>query len=322
VQPTYTEKIIFVEKTFGKGSISRDGNDIAVSCPICKDTKKKKLSVSLSTWNFHCWVCGTKGKTLLPVLRKFASKDVINFYRQSFLNQKFDKDDTNDVLEEQKFEYPDEFVPLVSVLDSKNPNIRSVISYLRSRSLTEADFYKFRVGVTPDGRDPRRAYFISLDDEGEENYFVSRSIDDHSRQRYVNSNVDKMKIIFNECDIDWDEPIVLVEGVFDQIRLGRNSVCLLGSSLPESSYLFKKLVANEASVILALDSDVITKSNKIADILISYGCDVKIFPLLGEKDVGSMTKEQIEKSMNELVPWSSKTSLLSKISMIRSGTLF
>lgn len=320
MQATFTEKISFIEKNFGKGIISRSGNDIAVSCPICKDTKKKKLSISLTTWSFHCWVCGEKGKTLLPILRKCFSKDTVSQYRQNFLGQKFDTDLNEPV--EQTFEYPDGFIPIVSLLDSKSPNVRASISYLRSRGLTDTDLYRYRAGMTPGGKDPRRIFFISLDDDGDENYFVSRSIDDKSRMRYVNSTIDKTKIIFNECEIDWDLPVYLVEGVFDLIRLGKNGACLLGSTLPENSALFRRLVANECDVVLALDSDAIHKSNKIADSLMSYGCNVKIFPLGCEKDVGSMTREQINTCDKNLQQWSEKSSLLSKINLIRSGSVF
>lgn len=321
MQATFTEKISFVEKTFGKGVVSRSGNDIAVSCPICKDSKKKKLSISLTNWSFHCWVCGGKGHTIVPVLRKCFSREVTNYFRQTFLNQRPEKESEH-VEEEKSFEYPDDFVPLVNVIESRNPNIRSVVSYLRSRDLKDSDFFKYRIGVTPRGRDPRRVFFISLDESGEENYFVSRSIDEKAKQRYVNSTVDKTKIVFNECEIDWDEPVFLVEGIFDQIRLGKNSACLLGSTLPESGLLFRRLVENECEVILALDSDAVEKSNKIADSLIKYGCNVSIFPLFDAKDVGSMSKEQIERSLTCLRPWNGKTSLLSKIGMIRSGSMF
>lgn len=319
MQPTFTEKISFVEKTFGKGLISRSGNDIAISCPACKDSKKKKLSISLTTWSFHCWVCNEKGKTLVPLLRKHASRETLNFYRQKFLNLRPESEDLE--TEEKQFEYPDGFELITSVMDSKNPNVRACLTYLKSRGLTDSDFFKFRIGVTPTGKDPRRIYFISLDQDGEENYFVSRSIDDKSKQRYINSNIDKMSIVFNECDIDWDSPVFLVEGIFDQIRLGENAACLLGSTLPANSLLFKRLVENECDVILALDSDAIQKSNRIADSLIEYGCNVKIFPLFDNKDVGSMTKDQIKKSLESLRGWSQKTSLLSKIGMIRSGSV-
>lgn len=321
MQATFTERISFVEKTFGKGVTARSGNDIAVTCPICKDSKKKKLSISLTNWSFHCWVCGEKGHTIVPILRKCFSRETTNYFRQKFLNQRAEKE-AEEQEEEKSFEYPDDFVPIVNVLDSRNPNVRAVISYLRSRDLKDSDLYKYRVGVTPKGRDPRRVFFISLDADGEENYFVSRSIDEKARQRYVNSTVDKTKIVFNECEIDWDEPVFLVEGIFDKIRLGKNSACLLGSTLAESSLLFRRLVENECSVVLALDSDATEKSNKIADSLIKYGCNVSILPLLDSKDVGSMSKDQIEKSLLSLRQWNGKTSLLSKIGMIRSGSMF
>ena len=319
MQSTFTEKIQFVEKTFGKGVLSRSGDDIAVACPVCKDSKKKKLSISLTNWSFHCWVCGEKGKTLIPILRKTKSKETTDYYRSNFLNQAIVS--TSDEPQEKKFEYPEGFVPLVSLLDSSSPNTRSVLKYLSSRGITNGDMYRYRIGVSPIGRDPRRIFFISLDSEGEENYFVSRAIDDKSRIRYVNSEVDKSTIIFNECDINWDEPIFLVEGVFDQIRLNQNSAVLLGSTLAESSLLFRKLVLNESHVILALDADAQQKSVKIANSLAAYGCKVQIMPLLGCKDLGSMTQQEIQESMSQIYDWSQRESLLSKISLIRSGSM-
>ncbi len=320
MEPTFTEKIAFIEKHFGKGTISRSGNDVAVACPICKDSKKKKLAISLTNWGFHCWVCGEKGRTLVAILRKAFSREVTNEYRQRFLNQRpIEIDQVEEA--ERKFEYPEGFIPIVNLLDSKNPNVRACISYLKSRGMKDSDFFKYRVGVTPSGKDPRRVFFISLDSEGDENYFLSRSIDDKSKYRYVNANVDKMKIVFNECDIDWDSPVFLVEGIFDQIRLGKNSACLLGSTLPESSLLFRRLVENESDVVLALDADAIQKSNKIADSLIEYGCNVSIMETSSAKDIGDMTSQQLESSLKSIKRWDTKSSILSKINLIRSGSL-
>jgi len=321
VQPTFTEKVIFVEKWFGKGQISRTGADIAVLCPYCNEGKKKKLSISLTTWQFHCWVCAAKGKTLLPALRKFKSRDAVSEFRTRFLGEVIKFEDEQHA-EELKFEYPGGYVPLGLLLDTKNPNTRACIRYLQKRGWTEGDIFKYRAGVTPGGKDPRRVYFISIDEEGQENYFVSRAIDDSSRMRYINSQLDKTQIVFNECDVDWDQPVYLVEGIFDLSQMKRNTVCLLGSSLPESSLLFKKLVANECDVILALDSDVQAKAARIADMLCKYGCPVKMFPLGGSKDVGSMTPEQLDDADANLVKWTLATSLISKIGNIRSGSMF
>ncbi len=320
MQPTITEKVSFIERTFGKGIVSRSGEDIAVSCPLCKDAKKKKLSISLSTWSFHCWVCNEKGKTLVPILRKSKSRELVNFYREKFLNQHIIKD-IAEKEEEIVFEYPEGFVPIVNLLGSRSPNVRAAISYLSSRGVNEPEMYRYRIGMTPTGRDPRRIFFISLDDQGDENYFVSRSIDDQSRYRYINSKVDKTSIVFNECDINWDEPIFLVEGVFDQISLNRNSAVILGSSLLPTSLIFRKLVLNESHVIMALDHDAQDKAKKIADSLIEYGCKVQFMNIPDQKDLGSMSRDEIEESVARITDWSARTSLLSRIHSIRSGSI-
>ena len=63
---TYKEKLNLITGIFGDGVVSRDGNNISVQCPICKkstkQSNKKKLSISLETGVYHCWVCETKGK--------------------------------------------------------------------------------------------------------------------------------------------------------------------------------------------------------------------------------------------------------------------
>lgn len=320
MQPTFTDKISFIQKVFGKGILSRSGDDIAVSCPVCGVAQKKKFSISLNSWNFHCWTCNEKGRTLVPILRKLNKKDALDEYRTRFLNQ-VSRDEKYENETEPVFEYPQGFIPIVELLDSKNPNIRSCISYLKNRGLTESDFFKFRIGLTPDGKDPRRVFFISLDSSGDENYFISRSIDDKLRQRYVNSPLDKTKIVFNEPEVDWDSPIFLVEGVFDQIRLKKNSACLLGSSLARESLLFRRLVENQCEVIVALDGDAQEKAKKIANLLIEYGCDVKMLQMRGDKDLGSMTPEQIEDALKKVTGWNQKMSLLSKIGNIRSGSI-
>jgi DNA primase len=320
VQTTITDRVRFIEKVFGKGVIARSGEDIAVSCPVCNDTKKKKLSISLKSWSFHCWVCNEKGRTLVPLIRKTKSRETLEVYKRDFLNLK-SFHESEDAKEDEVFSYPEGFVPVVNLLDSRLPNVRSVISYLKSRGLKEADFYRYRVGMTPAGKDPRRVFFISLDEEGNENFFVSRSIDDQSKYRYVNSKVDKTSIIFNECDIDWNEPIFLVEGVFDQISLSKNSAVLLGSTLPASSLLFRKLVLNEAHVIISLDPDAKKKSKEIADSLTEYGCKVQIMDIQDSKDLGSMSQQQISEAMKNISDWNPKTSLLTKINSIRSGSI-
>ena len=57
-------------------------------------------------------------------------------------------------------------------------------------------------------------------------------------RKYLNPPADR-DIIFNELYIDWDSDIILVEGAFDAIKAGPNSIPLLGSTLREESSLFQ-----------------------------------------------------------------------------------
>ena len=104
-------------------------------------------------------------------------------------------------------------------------------------------------------------------------------------------------------------------------KCNQNSTCILGSNLRRDSYLFKKIVSNRTPILLALDSDMKDKSAKIADLLSSYSCDVKIMDLSGYSDVGEMTRSDFNRLRGASKLWSRECSLLQKISSIQTGSL-
>lgn len=316
---TYTERVVFIQKILGKGQISRDGNDVTVACPFCKTPGKKKLAINLENWKFHCWVCSSRGNSLVPLIRKFGTRETLDYYRSHYLN---DKILSTDIEIEEKITLPDGFRPLVNQIGSKDPDIRMIFRYLAKRSVSEDMFWKYRIGSSDDPKFKSRAVFASLDIEGQVNYYVSRNSDEKSRFRYLNANNDKTAIIFNDIDIDWDKPIHLVEGVFDLMTLNENGTCLLGSSLTEKSLLFKKIAANQSQVILCLDNDMIVKTGKIADLLSSYGCDVSIMNTGAAKDIAEMSKPQLDEAKQTLTAWNQTASFRYKIASIKSGSMF
>jgi len=319
VSSTYTERISFIQKNFGKGVLSRDGNDITIGCPNCKSLGKKKLAINLETWKYHCWVCSAKGNTIVSLLRKFKSREDADYFRSHFLHDKILGADS--IIVDEKLELPDGFVPLPTLTRVTNPDYKSVIRYLSKRGITEYDCWRFRIGVANESRFSRRAIFISLDSSGDLNYYLGRSADSNARIRYVNASTDKTGIIFNDIDIDWDKPLYLVEGVFDLMALKENGSCLLGSSISENSLLFKKIVANDADVILCLDQDMTQKTGRIADLLTNYGCNVSIMDTSCAKDIAEMTPDQLIHAKETVRQWDMTASFKYKIANIKSGSL-
>ena len=114
----------------------------------------------------------------------------------------------------------------------------------------------------------------------------------------MNPPTAKSKIIFNELYIDWNEDLVLTEGVFDAIVAGKNSVPILGSSLREQSKLFKSIITNDTPVFVALDQDAQEKAADLIQNLIKYGAEVYKVEVTPYNDVGEMPKKEFLKRKN------------------------
>ena len=94
--------------------------------------------------------------------------------------------------------------------------------------------------------------------------------------------------------VNWNEDLILVEGVFDAIVAG-NAVPILGSTLRTDSQLLRKIVENDTPVYIALDPDARNKENRIIKMLLEYDIELYKIDVSGFEDVGSMTKEDFQK---------------------------
>ena len=321
---TITSKIDFVISQFGEGTVSRDGTNIAVQCPACgKNEQKRKFSVCLETWRCHCWVCGVKGKNLYNILKQFRGSGPAGNYVNTF-NITVNSDDLSKIEPiEKKVVLPRDFLMIAPNLKNEDPDFRAVISYLRSRGVTEKKLWRHKIGTCVSGGYwNRRIIFPSFSDELKLDYYVSRSIDDSVFPKYLNAKTDKKKIIFDELRIDWEKELTIVEGVFDLIKCNDNATCLLGSYMSESHKIFQKIVKNNTPVLLALDHDVIDKTHKIARLLFNFGVDVKIMNTRGVEDVGELSCEEFCKRADEANNYTGDTKISFLIDRIRSGSVF
>jgi len=314
------ERFAFLDKAIGPGGLARDGINAAFKCPSCgKDPKKLKLIVRIDNERWHCWVCDIRGGSIRSLLRKFAPQRLADWNRlygekgrMSFLEEGAE--------EKEKVEFP-EMVPLRKLRESKDPDAKAIIRYLESRNISDDDAYRFRICGAVRGKARRRVVFPSFDVEGVPNYWTGRAIDKSSHIRYMNPKIERRDIIFNEVDIDWSQELTIVEGPFDMLRAGDNSVPLLGSSMSPESLLFRRIAENSTPVVLALDEDAKKKSHNIARNLYSFDVRVRLLETGDTKDVGDMTREEFLERRKSAYTWSPNDRLTFLIRGISSGSI-
>ena len=282
-----------LREILGSGYDSRD--ETLYHCPFCRH-HKKKLSVNLIKGFFKCWVCDTKG-AISYLIKRFGTID--DRHDWALLDQEVDFS-TMDLI----FNQPEEKLPPVNLppeyicLAKKGlpPAANDAISYLWSRGIGQKDIIYHKIGFCLTGKYKKRIIIPSFDDEGNCNYFTARSYSGDWLS-YKNPSASK-NIIFNDLLINWDEPITLVEGPFDSIKM-KNSIPILGSTLKETTKLFKKIVEKQTKVYIGLDEDALNKSMRIISLLLEYGLDVYKLDTSDIEDIGSITKTEAEELKQE-----------------------
>tara|TARA_X000001382_G_scaffold108973_1_gene85014 strand:- start:869 stop:1696 length:828 start_codon:yes stop_codon:yes gene_type:complete len=239
---------------------------------------KPKLQVNIQTGKWHCWVSNQGGHNLFQLFKKVEASnqhfDELKELVGDFSYTK--KKQTND--SEKTLVLPKEFKPLWNGGDSIVK--RHALSYLYKRGITDSDILKYNIGYCDEGLYSNRIIVPSYDEDGNLNFFVGRDFY-NSKMKYRNTPTTKNVIGF-ELFINWDEPIILCEGVFDAMAFKRNAIPLFGKTI--MSNLQKKIIDNRVQTIyLALDNDAIKDAIKISDNFINNGIEVKMMKFK-EKD--------------------------------------
>jgi len=296
----------FIETVFGKGVPSNGGKNISVICPICRSNhdesySKKKLVIRTDNGINHCWVCGFKSKNLVFLIKTFYTS-----HYKEYLEKFVDVSNLLSNVDEDATEY---VAPLILPEESKlivenyktNYYAKRYFEYLKTRNISSEEdlwYWKF-LYTSKDKAYWNRIIVPSFDANGKLNYYTGRRIKENIFTKYKNPYVVRESIIFNEINVNWNEPLVIVEGVFDLIKCTRNATAILGSDLNINYSLFQNIVVNETPVVLALDPDVKEKSIKLAKSLLDYNIDVYMIDIPYDKDVGDLHKEQFLELYNK-----------------------
>jgi len=278
----YTFLLGSVENILGKSQKKARENH-AFHCPFCNH-HKPKLEINFATNEkgenpWECWVCNTRGRTIRSLLYqlktpKDQAREVLKYIK---------KGDIYEYKHISAVELPKNFQYLYNA--TKSSIIANKIrKYLYERGLTDNDFIKYDIGYCTSGEYGGRIIIPSYSSSNQLNFFVARTYDG-SYYKYKNPEASK-DIIFFENLINWNQPIIICEGVFDAIAIRRNAIPILGKSI--SKQLLKKIIqSNVDSIYIALDQDAIKKALEYCEQFLSIGKKV-YFIDLKEKDPSDM----------------------------------
>jgi DNA primase len=271
-----------IEGVLGK-SHKRARDNYAFHCPFCNH-RKPKLEIKMvpdekgnNPW--ECWVCNTRGRTVKSLLRqmKLGKEEAIEVLKYVKKGEKITYHDLEVV------ELPKEFQPLHSA-STTSVIANKIRNYLYKRGMTENDFIKYNIGYCLTGEYTGRIIIPSYDENSRLNFFVGRTFE-NAFMKYKNPSASKDVIVFENM-INWDQPVVLVEGVFDAMAVKRNAVPILGKTLPKS--LLQKLVSNKVEdIYIALDRDALKSALRYCEQFLSMGKRVFLIDML-DKDPSEM----------------------------------
>lgn len=283
-----------LENVLGKSKPTARGN-ISVHCPFCGH-RKPKLEIKVvdspdgsNPW--ACWVCGTKGRTIRSLLKH------LNLTRVEADNilQYVKKGEEQKETAKKAIRLPEEFESL-ELAPHSSVYANRVRKYLYARGLTDIDFVRYGIGYCMTGKYADRVIIPSYDENNILNYFVARSLNSGAYLKYLNPDVNKDCIIW-ENFINWDEPLILCEGVFDAMALKRNCTCLLGQNI--SPALMKKILTSPVpSIYLCLDQDAKERSLKHCETFLNMGKKV-FFVVPPKKDPSETGFESMVRTLQQ-----------------------
>ncbi len=300
-----------LSNVLGNG-VTLKGNEIAYYCPFCNH-HKPKLQVNTETQKWHCWTCNSGGKKLTSLLRKLdVDRKTISIIREIYGDSNWTPQQ-EDAETKVFISLPNEFISLVEEPKGFNPEYKHALHYLTQRGIDIKDIVKYNIGYCKDGLYARRVIIPSYNSDGSLNYFISRSYYPEEKMKYKNPPISK-NIICLESQINWNEPIILCEGVFDAITIKRNAIPLLGK-FPSKQLVEKIFMNGVNNIIISLDNDAINEALKAAEYFRKNGINVKMM-YLKDKDASEMGYEKFYEELKKTKEFSSEELLLNKISQL------
>lgn len=277
-------------------------------CPFCNHPKKK-FAVNQHSLKWHCWHCNSKGGHIIWLLKKLnVPKHLLESFKEvlSDVDLRKYKSTTAD----SKLFLPIEYKPLWK--PNKSYPYLHALSYVKNRGIRTEDILRYRIGYCDSGTYAGRIIIPSFNKNNELNYFTARSFYEGG-MKYKNPPVSKNIVCFENL-INWKEPVVLCEGMFDAIALRRNAVPLLGKTLPKQ--LERALLENGVKdIFVFLDADAQRDAMGLEQHLKKYNISTRIV-LSDKKDASDIGFAGAWEIINSATSTEFKNYIEQKLSLI------
>lgn len=272
------ELVSLFESVLGSSSPGTGTENIAFRCPnpSCKSKhseRPRKLELNIKKGSYHCWVCHERGSSFkgLLIASKRAQQEHYDLLK-SLVDESVDYSDFMKI-------GIDNAPPLIQlptgaypILSKRNPLSLNAVEYLIERGINKIDILRYNIHYVEGGRYGNRIIIPSYDEMNRMNYFTARALTDDVIPKYDGPKIPKRKIIQFENFINWNLPVILVEGKFDAMAVVHNAIPLGGTYL--SKRLMSKLSEYRPDVYVCLDGEAFDYSIKICDRLYNKGFNV------------------------------------------------
>lgn len=312
--------LILLESILGQGRKTSRGNYSFKcpfpNCPSNLKSEKNKLEINSVTNEknenpWHCWVCESKGKTIKSLFKQIK----VSADKYAELKMVISPTNGDFTYIPTTISLPKEFISLVNISGLNRLftlEAKRALMFLKKRGITHEDIIKYNIGFCYEGPYKDRVIIPSYDEHGVINYFIARAFID-GIQKYKNPPVDAKSAIGWELFINWDAPIILIEGVFDALTVKRNVIPLFGKRIHDK--LMQKLVRSSVNrIYIALDPDAIKNALKYAEELMAYGKEIYLVELTG-KDANEVGFESFLNTIEQTRPLNFQSLLNRKLEL-------
>lgn len=293
--------LALLQKVLGEGKIVSKDEAMFV-CPFSHH-RKPKLAVNLSTQRWQSWIdTNAKGRSIFSLFKRLQVPS--NYFDELSRIVKLPKSSQTQEIKEEYVSLPYEYKRLTET--HTDFSYAKAMKYLKNRGIESYDIERYDIGYCDKGDYAGRIIVPSYDVDNKLNYFIARDFTGDAYLKYKNPPVSKDVVVF-ENQIDFSEPIILCEGVFDAMAIRRNAIALLGKNIP--SKLKVRLVEhNVKHITIVLDEDAFKNALTLSESLMNEGISVKLVKMgkfdaadLGFKKINNIIQNTSILDFNELM---------------------